>query len=276
LQVERLYGWHLLDSIPLLSVARRLRLDEPKIFADHVSGSLLLSFKLLVLVPLVGFVVSGYRVADRELAKGRQAKARQKKKRAPYGRNWDEEIWPVMLVVGSAVVGTALIVWGALNPASPLRGLIDDVVPSQAAVEGITGQLGWVDAWIPPILGAGLLCAGLAAAADQLTYYAPEPPGTRASTVGWAAAVGAGLLLATALVVGITVLLIRTGVSRPSKGVGDTQGLGQRWRSLSGTSSTRSPGSAFPRRSTGNWRTISTTSGAALCSSPTRRSSCSR
>ncbi len=37
---------------------------------------------------------------------------------------------------------------------------------------------------------------------------------------------GAGVLLATALVVGITVLLIRTGVSRPSERVGDSHVLG--------------------------------------------------
>ncbi len=106
-------------------------------------------FKLLVLVPLVGFVVSGYRVADQELAKGRQAKDRQNKP-APYGQNWDDDIWPVTLVVGSAVVGSVLIVWGALNPASPLRGLIDDFVPSQVAAEGVTVQLGWVDAGSRP------------------------------------------------------------------------------------------------------------------------------
>jgi hypothetical protein len=226
-QVELLYGWHLLDSVPLLSVAKTLRFDEPALFADHVSGMLLLLFKLLVLLPLVGIVLSGYRVAEQELGKVRQAKARlaERAKRRAFGDSRDSDIWAAAVFFGFLAAVTALLVWGALNPASPLSGLVARVLPGQVAIAGTTISLAWVDAWALPVLGAVLIGLCLLGALSILAFLMLDPPGARASRGGRTAAVSTSLLMTTAVVVGATVLLIRTQLSRPSGGVGDGQVL---------------------------------------------------
>jgi hypothetical protein len=226
-QVEQLYGWHLLDSVPLLSVAKTLRLGEPRLFADHLSGMLMLLFKLLVLLPLVGFVVSGYRVAERELGKVRQAKARlaERAKRRTFGDDWEDDISAAAVFFGFLTLGTGLLVWGALNPASPLRDVIADVLPSRVAVAGTTVSFGWLDAWALPVLGAGLICLFAIGALIALAFLTLERQSTRASVRSRTAAVSTALLLTTAVVVGAAVLLIRTGISRPAAGVGDGQVL---------------------------------------------------
>jgi hypothetical protein len=225
-RVEQLYGWHLLNSIPLLSVPRTVGIDRPAVFGDHVSGALLLAFKLTVLLPLVGLVVSGYRFADRQLAASREALQRRREGKAFFGRGWHDEIWPVAFAVAGAAALAALAVWGGLNPGSPLAGLIDDLVPSEATVQDITIPLGWVDAWVPPVIGLAVFSYGLLFVTEQVEVYTPEPPQAGVSGLGWTLAVCFGLIWVTAAIVGATILLIRTGVADPAGSVSDDQVLG--------------------------------------------------
>jgi hypothetical protein len=225
-RVEQLYGWHLLNSIPLLSVPRTVGIDRPAVFGDHVSGALLLAFKLTVLLPLVGLVVSGYRFADRQLAASREALQRRHEGKAAFGRGWDDEIWPVAFAVACAAALAALALWGGLNPGSPLVGLIDDLVPSEATVQDIAIPLGWVDAWLPPVIGLAMFSYGLLFVIEQVDVYTPESPQAGASGLGWTLAVCFGLVWVTAAIVGATILLIRTRVADPAGSVSDNQVLG--------------------------------------------------
>jgi hypothetical protein len=47
------YGWHLLDSVPVLDITNTLRWAEPYQFTDRWSSSLLLAYKLLVILPFL-------------------------------------------------------------------------------------------------------------------------------------------------------------------------------------------------------------------------------
>ena len=47
------YAWHLLDSVPVLDITNTLRWAEPYQFTDRWSSSLLLAYKLLVILPFL-------------------------------------------------------------------------------------------------------------------------------------------------------------------------------------------------------------------------------
>jgi hypothetical protein len=51
------YSWNLLDSIPFLEVPNTLHWELARTFSDHLSGGLLLAYKLLVLLPIAKLVV---------------------------------------------------------------------------------------------------------------------------------------------------------------------------------------------------------------------------
>jgi hypothetical protein len=48
------YMWHFLDSVPGLKIPETLRLNEPYKYKDPLSGVLLLFFKLIVIIPVIG------------------------------------------------------------------------------------------------------------------------------------------------------------------------------------------------------------------------------
>jgi hypothetical protein len=51
------YGWSFLDSVPVLEIPKTLNWSLTTTFTDQASGALLLTYKLLVIVPVVGVVV---------------------------------------------------------------------------------------------------------------------------------------------------------------------------------------------------------------------------
>jgi hypothetical protein len=51
------YAWNLLDAIPLLEIPQTLNWEQATTLRDHLGGALLLAYKLLVIVPLVGLIV---------------------------------------------------------------------------------------------------------------------------------------------------------------------------------------------------------------------------
>jgi hypothetical protein len=62
------YGWNFLDSVPVLEVPKTLNWSLATTFTDHASGALLLTYKLLVIVPVVGVVVELLQRRDRRAA----------------------------------------------------------------------------------------------------------------------------------------------------------------------------------------------------------------
>ena len=52
------HAWHLVDAVPALKVPETLNWKSPPTaFTDHLAGTLLLLFKLVVIIPIVGFTV---------------------------------------------------------------------------------------------------------------------------------------------------------------------------------------------------------------------------
>ena len=249
LQVERLYGWQLLNSIPLLSVPNTLGLDRPVVFSDQLSGALLLTFKLTVLIPLIGLLVAGYGFADKRFAAVRDARVRRTRKDA--SARWlsmDDDIWPVALYATLAAVATGAAVWLGFDPESPIRVLAEQHLPA----EWRDVSLGWIDDYVLPFIAVMLLGTALSMALEQTDYLSPGMPGGESSEVGWSAAIIGAVLLATAVTVAVTVLLIRTGLSRPDEALPRGEVLGTAlsfnvWHVLNGI-----PGLEIPE--TLNWK----------------------
>jgi hypothetical protein len=55
------YLWTVVGSVPLLAAPQTLGWRDPQPFADHISGALLLAFKIALIAPLVRLGLAGYR-----------------------------------------------------------------------------------------------------------------------------------------------------------------------------------------------------------------------
>jgi hypothetical protein len=53
-RIQDFYMWHFLNSVPGLKIPETLLWDEPMKHKDHLSGVLLLAYKLLVIIPVIG------------------------------------------------------------------------------------------------------------------------------------------------------------------------------------------------------------------------------
>jgi hypothetical protein len=54
--VEQYYAWNLADALPVLELPKTMNWTRPLAFDDHGAGLLLLAYKLLVILPIAGFV----------------------------------------------------------------------------------------------------------------------------------------------------------------------------------------------------------------------------
>lgn len=52
-RLQDLYLWHFMSSIPSLKIPETLLWQEPFRYKDHISGVLLLAFKIIVIVPVI-------------------------------------------------------------------------------------------------------------------------------------------------------------------------------------------------------------------------------
>jgi hypothetical protein len=82
-RAEGHYLWQLLNSVPLVSAPQTVGWRDPQPFADHISGVLLLVFKIAIIAPLIRLGLSGYQFfEDRRVRviaeKDRKAQARLK------------------------------------------------------------------------------------------------------------------------------------------------------------------------------------------------------
>ena len=98
-RAEGHYLWHVVGSVPLLSVPRTLGWRDPQPFTDHISGALLLVFKIAIIAPLIRLGLSGYqffearrvkivakREKEREQKLAKQAMERREQGGKPLGR----------------------------------------------------------------------------------------------------------------------------------------------------------------------------------------------
>jgi hypothetical protein len=52
-RLQDLYLWHFMNSVPSLKIPQTLLWEEPFLYKDHLSGVLLLAFKIIVIVPVI-------------------------------------------------------------------------------------------------------------------------------------------------------------------------------------------------------------------------------
>jgi hypothetical protein len=74
--VQDFYLWHFMDSIPGLDIPRTLRWDNPYLYTDRLSGWILLTFKLTVILPVIGSFTTWNRIRRRTTNK-RKAQGEQ-------------------------------------------------------------------------------------------------------------------------------------------------------------------------------------------------------
>jgi hypothetical protein len=146
-RAEGHYIWHLVSSVPLLSVPQTLDWRDPQPFADHISGALLLAFKFAIIAPLVRLGLSGYQffeaqrgrvAAKREIQRENElmkAKSGLEKAKIPPARNSK---------IGGG--GALLMLVIALGFTMPMA-----ILPNRAS---------WVDRWLarlPPEISIGIV-----------------------------------------------------------------------------------------------------------------------
>jgi hypothetical protein len=67
-RLQDLYLWHFLNSVPSLKIPETLLWPEPFRYKDHLSGVLLLAFKIIVIVPVIASFSVWARVSKDEPA----------------------------------------------------------------------------------------------------------------------------------------------------------------------------------------------------------------
>jgi uncharacterized protein (DUF3084 family) len=114
-QAEQLYAWHLLDSVPLLAIPRRLEWAQPIVAAGAGDRAMLVAFTVALIVPLVRMVVAIY-----HLTGGHAERRSGGEVRAAWGRWWR------LPRSGIAVplVAAGGFIWGGLGLGTQLGGRI--------------------------------------------------------------------------------------------------------------------------------------------------------
>ncbi|HEX3732644.1 MAG TPA: hypothetical protein VHU91_06975, partial [Mycobacteriales bacterium] len=81
-RAELAYMWQLTDSIPLLSIPKTLSWQDPLPLSDTAGGAVLLTFKILIIGPLIRLAIGGYQFIENYAATER-ATRHQLHQRAP-------------------------------------------------------------------------------------------------------------------------------------------------------------------------------------------------
>jgi hypothetical protein len=98
---ERFYAWHLTNAIPVLDVPKTLGWNRPVTFTGYWSGVLLLVFKIVLLLPLLGIITASYQLLrDRQINQTRKLEKRYPQhhyRSSPY-------LLPIHLLLPGAVL----------------------------------------------------------------------------------------------------------------------------------------------------------------------------
>jgi hypothetical protein len=170
-RAEGHYLWNLLGSVPLLSAPQTVGWRDPQPFSDHVSGVLLLSFKIAIIAPLVRLGLSGYQVFEARRVQARvkaMAKAEKRAEEAWLERRekWEEEaraqrergevlkrpypsILPTPYLLRPQQPGAGEV-WGLFT------GLMVGLLVAVVAVGVLFNPGSWVNRWLSKHLRSGI------------------------------------------------------------------------------------------------------------------------
>jgi hypothetical protein len=137
---ERFYLWHLVDSVPLLAIPRRLAWSEPAPLPDL--GLLVLAFKIAVIAPLVRLVVAGYELVEERGRQWRDVLLRARGGTSALPEPWSSaEVSRRVFLLPAVVVPAAL--YGGLGPGTVaghrLAQLHPVVLAGVVLVAGVVG-----------------------------------------------------------------------------------------------------------------------------------------
>ncbi|MFG3690794.1 hypothetical protein [Micromonospora sp. NPDC047740] len=109
--IERLYMWHLVDSVPLLDIAGRLEWTEPPVLPGIDGRLLILGFKLVVIPPLVRVAVAVYALVESRTNERRYSAAVASKIGGRRIFRFVEiPVWLLLLATGAGTV------WSVIEP----------------------------------------------------------------------------------------------------------------------------------------------------------------
>lgn len=215
------YLWHLADAIPLLSVPSTLGLSPPHVFTDHVSGCLLLSFRLLVIAPLLHISISGYQLAtQRWLSRAEQARKRRERQArtpdaavSPLASFDDDGVWSkfVVLVIATALALAVVVI--VSDPTSALNHWLVDHTRVSLRLADRNVSLHWLRA-VPQWGAAVVLICGLPLGVMLLAMTINRwAEASLAYAAGLILACAALLALVTVGCAAISVALVRVGLA---------------------------------------------------------------
>jgi hypothetical protein len=122
-QAEQLYAWHLVDSVPLLAIPRRLEWSQPVIATGAGDRAILVAFTVALVVPLVRMFVAIY-----YLTGGHGVPQSGGAVRAQWGRRLSISMLPKVRLPRSGIaiplVAAGGFIWGGLGRGTVLGGRI--------------------------------------------------------------------------------------------------------------------------------------------------------
>lgn len=153
---EKYYVWHLLDGVPLVKIPSSVNWTVPASFSDQWSGALLLAFKVLVLLPILGVAVGAYRLLQ----------SREEETATQYAEDFDQNAVTVpftpleYLVELIGALLFQLLIWSVR--------LLSPLIAIGVILAVISGSSG-VKEWISRHLGAGFDVLGLHVSASLVS-----------------------------------------------------------------------------------------------------------
>ena len=228
LEVEVYYLWHLVDTIPLVGATDALHWESPLAFSDPWSGGLLLTFKVLLLIPLIRVLLSGFRLVTSSWLSRAQRRARGRHPRDGATKEVARTLPGVkVLVIIATTLGGLLLLIGlplfayrvltfVVRRSSYTDRWMETHLPGHVEFLGMTTSTWWLHVAVA-VAGAWLVLAMAWGLADEiLTEYEVYLESETGSRLGlrrrsfvpcWLT------LLATMGAVAVTLILIRAGLA---------------------------------------------------------------
>jgi hypothetical protein len=159
---EQYYLWHLADAVPLLDAPETVGWKAPEPFVDAWSGTLLLVFKVLVIIPVRHVAVAGYRFGEEAWVKHQKNKAIRKEAKRKVQENGRRSRFPLSYVEERPLVATAADAWGVFSivlfflgvtyaalvvvvrPSSVVDRLLSSYLADGVDVRGIHVSVSWL------------------------------------------------------------------------------------------------------------------------------------
>lgn len=217
---ERYYVWQLLDSIPALDGTRTLDWHEPGFSPSRLSGSLLLAFRVLLIVPMVHLAVASYRyVTNRwtsHVERNRHRPRRhQQRREVPAKDIGNRAPPPPPWVAAMAMVGCAVGAYVALAlliaPSSFVMRWVTEWTAEPVHVLGRDVAVAWVPVglqWLVLVVLTSQILSLLELFADS-EFLAPS---SLVTIAGALVALVAFLAVVTFVIAGVLIALHNMGV----------------------------------------------------------------